>query len=345
MTGTALAATTPPYRTYAGRSSEGSASDTALTNADRTHPMSLMGHSTTGVHRLKSGFPECWRIACNRSVIAPILKGGANTAISTAYDCQLKDVTAMHKRVFFLPAFFLAFAVGTIASAAQPLTLNHVRGGVYVVEDTLYAAENSAVYIGKDHVTVVGATWSPETAKLLTDEIRKVTELPITEVIDTNYHPDRAGGNAYFKSIGAKIVSTVMTRDLIASDWSKVTAATHKSLPAFPIFPATLPDTVYKGDFTLQGGKVKAFYLGRAHTPDGILVWFPDEKILFGGCTLKEKLGNLDHADVAEYPKTLRKLKALGLPIETIIAGHYAPLHGPELIDQYIALLEAMPKR
>jgi metallo-beta-lactamase class B len=239
----------------------------------------------------------------------------------------------------------LLLALLTAPALAEPtLTLSPVRGGVYLVEDGFYAAENSAVYVGRDHVTVVGATWTPQTAALLVGEIRKVTILPVTEVINTNYHPDRAGGNAYFKSIGAMIVSTRTTRNLMVRDWDKAVAWTRSGLPAYPALSAVLPDTVYPGDFSLQDGKVKALYLGPSHTQDGIFVWFPDEKILYGNCILKEKLGNLDFADVAEYPNTLRKLKALNLPIATVIAGHYAPLHGPDLIDRYLALLEAMPK-
>jgi metallo-beta-lactamase class B len=45
------------------------------------------------------------------------------------------------------------------------------------------------------------------------------------------------------------------------------------------------------------------------------------------------------HANLNEYPKTLQKLKALNLGYTTIIAGHWSPIHGPELIDQYLHLL------
>ncbi|MFZ1992400.1 MAG: subclass B2 metallo-beta-lactamase [Alphaproteobacteria bacterium] len=242
-----------------------------------------------------------------------------------------------------------SLAIATIcalpAMAEGTLTLTHLRGNIYYVEDDFFSKENSAVYIGKDHVTVVGATWSPETAKLLAGEIAKVTKEPITEVIDTNYHPDRIGGNAYFKSIGAKIISTEMTRDLINSGYAKVVADTRKAFPDYPVTEPVLPDVVYPGDFSLQEGRVKAMYFGPAHTPDGILVYFPDEKVLYGGCTLKEQLGNLAYANIVEYPKTLRKLKAADLGYTTIIAGHYSPIHGPELVDQYIALLaQAYPQ-
>jgi metallo-beta-lactamase class B len=79
--------------------------------------------------------------------------------------------------------------------AADPtVVLTPLQGHLYVVEDSFYLKENSMVYVGDSFVTVVGATWTPETAKLLVTEIKKITPKPIMEVIDTNYHPDRAGG-------------------------------------------------------------------------------------------------------------------------------------------------------
>ena len=53
---------------------------------------------------------------------------------------------------------------------------------------------------------------------------------------------------------------------------------------------------------------------------------------------------------VAESPKVfltpLRghiyvELKQLNLGFTTIVAGHWSPIHGPELIDQYLQLLAA----
>jgi len=44
---------------------------------------------------------------------------------------------------------------------------------------------------------------------------------------------------------------------------------------------------------------------------------------------------------VEDYFKTLQKLKQLNLGFTTIVAGHWSPIHGPELIDQYLQLLGA----
>jgi metallo-beta-lactamase class B len=62
-------------------------------------------------------------------------------------------------------------------------------------------------------------------------------------------------------------------------------------------------------------------YLGPSRTPDGIFVFFPQEKVLYGNCILKVQLGNLDFADLREYPKTLERLKQINLDFTTIVAG------------------------
>jgi len=243
-----------------------------------------------------------------------------------------------------MAAMLLVTACPTRMFAAEHLALWHLRGHLYLVEDGFYAKENSMVYVGEKSVTVIGATWTPDTAKQLVIEIRKISNAPITQVIDTNYHPDRAGGNAYFKAIGAEIAATEMTREQMAHGWDDVVQFTRSSFPDYPALPLVPPDKTYSSDFTLQDGRIRSIYLGPSHTPDGIFVFFPEEKVLYGNCILKEKLGNLKYADLTEYPRTLRKLKALNLGFDTIIAGHYSAVHGPELIDQYLALLEAQGK-
>lgn len=40
-----------------------------------------------------------------------------------------------------------------------------------------------------------------------------------------------------------------------------------------------------------------------------MFVWFPGEKVLYGGCILKGQLGNLDFADVEAYPVTLGEVE------------------------------------
>ncbi|MGQ6551079.1 subclass B2 metallo-beta-lactamase SFH-1 [Serratia sp. JSRIV001] len=253
----------------------------------------------------------------------------------------------MNIKYLFTAVTFLLIACESMASEKN-LTLTHFKGPLYIVEDKEYVQENSMVYIGTDGITIIGATWTPETAETLYKEIRKVSPLPINEVINTNYHTDRAGGNAYWKTLGAKIVATQMTYDLQKSQWGSIVNFTRQGNNKYPNLEKSLPDTVFPGDFNLQNGSIRAMYLGEAHTKDGIFVYFPAERVLYGNCILKENLGNMSFANRTEYPKTLEKLKGLieqgELKVDSIIAGHDTPIHDVGLIDHYLTLLEKAPK-
>jgi metallo-beta-lactamase class B len=222
---------------------------------------------------------------------------------------------------------------------ASKVEINHLTGPLYIMEDGNFAAENSVFYVGPESVTIIGTGYTPQIAGQIDAAIKKITPLPVTEVVDTDYHPDRAGGNAYWHQMGATVVSTRLTATLLKSDWDKMGDFMRGAFPDYPRLPVSLPTKVYDGDFTLQAGRIQAFYLGPSHAPDDIFVYFPAEKVLYAGDILKEQVGNLASANLAEYPKTLAKLKQLHLPIQFIISGHWSPVHGPELIDQYLALL------
>jgi metallo-beta-lactamase class B len=148
----------------------------------------------------------------------------------------------------------LLLILGAPLAFAADLTvvLTPLRGHLYMVEDNFYLKENSMLYVGDNFVTVIGATWTPETAKLLAAEVKKVTPKPITEVIDTNYHPDRAGGNAYFRSIGAKIISTKQTSDLLTKHWDEMVRYVQKGAPSYPRLPLVLPDKTFACDLNCK---------------------------------------------------------------------------------------------
>jgi metallo-beta-lactamase class B len=246
-------------------------------------------------------------------------------------------------RIRTLINFFLSCSSaisGIPALAAEPPHLDLIRltDHIYVAEDYFYTRENSAVYIGDKDVTVISATWTPESAKLLVQKVHEITKKPIGAVIDTHYHLDRTGGNPYFKKIGAKIIASKLTAALMKKNWDSNLKSAQKDYAGFPSIPLVAPDMTFDDKYEMEGGKIQVLYFGPSHTEDDVVVFFPDEQILFGDCMLKEKLGYLGDANLKEYPKTLERIKKL--KIKTIIAGHWTAIHGPELIDQVLELLK-----
>jgi len=248
------------------------------------------------------------------------------------------------KRSAALLGIFLSVVLSTALAGDAVIRLHRLSGPLYLVEDDHYVTANSLIYVGPSSVTVIGATWTPDTARILAQKIKHLTNLPIREVVDTSPDPEWSGGNGYWKSIGAKIVAIDVTADFLKDHWESVVAAARKNHPEFPDLPLVLPTQTYPGQCELQNGRVRAFYLGPSHTQADIFVYFPKEKVLDAGSILKERLGNMAKADVREYRNTLHKLQQLHLDIRTIISGHWSPVHGSELVDQYLKLLGESPQ-
>ena len=253
-----------------------------------------------------------------------------------------KTVIPVNGKVLRRLAIFVVFAGIPFSPglAADPgISIRQLTGPLYLVEDSHYVTTNSLVYIGPNAVTVIGATWSPETARLLAMQIKRLTNRPISEVIDTSPDPEWSGGNGYWKSAGASILAIQETSDLLTRTWPARVETFRKSFPTYPPVPLVLPTQSDAGKFQLQNGDIRALYLGPSHTAGDIFVYFPKERVLDAGSILKEQLGNMANADIEEYPKTLHKLQDLHLDVDTIISGHWPPIHGPELLDRYLQML------
>ena len=89
----------------------------------------------------------------------------------------------------FLIGVLLLLSLSEVYAATTGVTLTHLTGSIYLVEDSHYAKTNSLVYIGQKSVTVIGATHTPETAKLLAEEIRQ-EEAGFEGFLQAHYNED-----------------------------------------------------------------------------------------------------------------------------------------------------------
>ena len=159
-----------------------------------------------------------------------------------------------------------------------------------MVEDENIFSEKLVFYVGPGSVTLIGTGWSPAIALLIRQKIGGVTDKPVSEVVDTDFNPERAAGNAYWKQLGAQVISTKLTASLLAQRWAKQSVGIRANFPDYTDVPLVLPTKTFAGDFDLQNGQVQAFYLGPSHTVDDIFVYFPAEKVLYAGNIPKERV-------------------------------------------------------
>lgn len=169
---------------------------------------------------------------------------------------------------------------------------------------------NAVVFVGEDSVVVIDTPWGNDQTRQLIDWIGNEIKKPIASFVITHFHEDRIGGIDVLKEKGIPAISSQLTAELAVANG------------------IASPDVLFEKDTTiaLAGGKLEVFYPGPGHTNDNVVVYFPSEKLLYGGCFLKDanttSLGNLADADVAAWPASLEKMKQRFPKPKMVIPGH-----------------------
>ncbi len=193
----------------------------------------------------------------------------------------------------------LLLATTTLAHAAEaepPMRLEQVSPNSYYVqgESALGSSanqnfiSNAGFVITPTSVVVIDALGSPRLAERLTAEIKKLTPLPISDVILTHYHADHIYGLSYFKAMGAHITAHVSAKEYIQSETAQLRLEASRIDLAPWVDDKTqlvAADTWIDGPTALKiGGWVfELDHVGPSHTPEDLTVFVPHEKLLFAG--------------------------------------------------------------
>src|SRR4030095_10478790 len=113
------------------------------------------------------------------------------------------------KRAALLVLVGLMFVAAIAAQSRQPdgtartgkaFRFNKVKEGIYhaVGTGSLAVVGNSSFIVNDNDVIVVDDRVSPAAAWWLLEEIKEVTNKPVTTVINTHFHFDHAHGNQIF---------------------------------------------------------------------------------------------------------------------------------------------------
>ena len=147
---------------------------------------------------------------------------------------------------------------------------------------------NSGVIIGDESVMVIEAQATPRLAHKVIEEIRKVTDKPISHLVLTHYHAVRVlGASAY----GApQIIMSEAARGMVEErgqeDWDSEFQRFPRLFEGYESIPGlTYPTTTFSEAMTVYLGKrrVDIMQLGRAHTAGDAVVWVPDAEVMFTG--------------------------------------------------------------
>ncbi|HEX7030693.1 MAG TPA: subclass B1 metallo-beta-lactamase [Gammaproteobacteria bacterium] len=185
---------------------------------------------------------------------------------------------------------------------------------------------NGMLMIGPDRITIIDAPWTADAAYDLLDWLDSSFPGRAKRLVITHAHDDRMGSIDVFAERMIPIYSQRNTAGIARTKgW-------------------TAPNFVFDDSLPLRSGEqaIELFHPGPAHTPDNIIVWFPDDKVLFGGCMVKsrhaETLGFTGDADEQSWPLALRRALARYPEAREVIPGHGLP-GGTGLLTHTLELL------
>ena len=147
---------------------------------------------------------------------------------------------------------------------------------------------NSGVIIGDESVMVIEAQATPRQANKVIEEIRRVTDKPISHLVLTHYHAVRVLGASAYDA--PQIIMSDAARAMVVErgqeDWDSEFQRFprlfegHESIPGL-----TWPTTTFSDAMTVYLGnrRIDIMHLGRAHTAGDAVVWVPDQEVMFTG--------------------------------------------------------------
>jgi glyoxylase-like metal-dependent hydrolase (beta-lactamase superfamily II) len=220
------------------------------------------------------------------------------------------------------------------AQGQAPLPdLVKVKDNLYVIlasspnDRSMFTGGNTGVFIMDTGVVVVDTKLAGYGPSIL-ERIRKVTDKPVTTIINTHTHGDHTGSNEGFPA----------TVEIVAHENTKANMA---KMDAFKGDKARfLPRRTYKDKLSLFTGKnrVDLYYFGAGHTSGDTFIVYPALRVLQTGDMFAWKDAPLfDHANGGsgvEFPVTLAKAIATVKDIDTVIPGH-SPVTTPADFQEY----------
>ncbi len=220
------------------------------------------------------------------------------------------------KTIIFTIVFFFSLT-NILAQANEPkLKIAHLTGDFYIYttyntyQDSKIPANGMYLVTGNG-VVLFDTPWDTTQFQPLLDSIRLKHNKEVSICIATHWHSDRTDGLEYYRQKGIKTYTTKLTDELSRKNNKKRAEYLIQN------------DTIFNiGQYSFE-----TYYPGQGHTEDNIVLWFPKEKILYGGCLIKgaeaENLGFLGDGNISEYETTLRNVQKKYPGPKFIIVSHH----------------------
>ncbi len=185
---------------------------------------------------------------------------------------------------------------------------------------------NGMIVIYQGEAIVLDTPTNDEATVELLNWIESKARSKTKAVVATHFHMDCLGGLNEFHKRQIPSYAHNKTIELAKAD------------------NTILPESGFENYLELKIGNeiVVNEFFGEGHTKDNIISYFPKEKIMFGGCLIKTDgagKGNLNDANVSDWPNTVKKVNEKYVDVKIVVPGH-GKVGGANLFDYTINLFK-----
>jgi len=229
----------------------------------------------------------------------------------------------------------------TVVAAAQDQDFSKVQikatkvaGSVYMLEG---AGGNIGVSVGADGIVIVDDQFAPLAEKIQA-ALRGITEKPVRFVINTHWHFDHTGGNAYFQKQGPIIAQENVRERMKTGGEAAGMKIPPAAKEALPIITFNDRATVH-----LNGEDIRALHFPHGHTDGDAIIFFPqsnvvhmgDDFVTYGFPFIDLESGGGVRGMIAAVEKVMATVPADA----KVIPGH-GPLSSVADMKPYVAMLK-----
>ena len=257
----------------------------------------------------------------------------------------------------------MKFAIGTLnlialaailsvsASSAQDLGqgFHKIKDGIYTFAPDQTTTTCSFV-VTQEGVVVIDSCNNPLQSRNLLAAIRKVTDMPVLFLINTETHGDHSGNNFVFSPpamiINAEGAGAAMKKAYNPKRAAQQAAQSAEMAEAVKGEKLMVPHIEYNEKMTLNVGErsFDLIYLKNVHSEADTAVWMPKERVLFAAsAAVVRGLQNLRPAVViSDVLASYKLMKALNP--EIVVTGHGPPTT-TKVFDEYEGFFTLLVKR
>ncbi len=213
-------------------------------------------------------------------------------------------------------------------SSAPEVSLAQLEDGLWlhtstrVLEKYGRVLSHGLVVQQPDGALLVDSAWGADLTDQLLHQIEEQLGAQVRAAVVTDFHDDRAGGVPTLLAEGVPVYTTSGISAKLGLDLEIIESP----------FAAEL-----------AGADVEVFFPGGGHSPENLVVWLADHRVLFGGCLVRpgesQNLGNRADAVLSEWGPSARATKERYGGAILVVPSHGNP-GGTDLLDHTAALVD-----